>query len=166
MSFSCSFDLLGPGCRACLFRLLLSCRCCFTAEKRYFLCVSLFVDEFAANLYILNPRQVLRNQKQAGWAQGQVRQGQARQGRGGKSKRRVTSKDSLFHHHHPNFYDFFPRAIAPFTGKHTLFWGWGSLCLKKCLFSGWNVFRWVLNPRQEFQPDCVYKMCVYETKNV
>ena len=36
----------------------------------------------------------------------------------GKSKRRVTSKDSLFHHnHHPNFYDFFPRAIAPFTGK-------------------------------------------------
>ena len=25
---------------------------------------------------------------------------------------RVTSKDSLFHHH-PNFYDFFPRAIAP-----------------------------------------------------
>ena len=37
--------------------------------------------------------------------------------REGKSKRRVTSKDSLFHHHHhPNFYDFFPRAIAPFTG--------------------------------------------------
>ena len=29
----------------------------------------------------------------------------------------VTSKDSLFHHHHPNFYDFFPRAIAPFTGN-------------------------------------------------
>ena len=39
--------------------------------------------------------------------------------REGKSKRRVTSKDSLFHHHHhhPNFYDFFPRAIAPFTGR-------------------------------------------------
>ena len=38
--------------------------------------------------------------------------------REGKSKRRVTSKDSLFHHHHhhPNFYDFFLRAIAPFTG--------------------------------------------------
>ena len=36
----------------------------------------------------------------------------------GKSKRKVTSKNSLFHHHHhPNFYDFFPRAIAPFTGK-------------------------------------------------
>ena len=35
---------------------------------------------------------------------------------GGKSERRVTSKDSLFHHHHPNFYDFFFRAIAPFTG--------------------------------------------------
>ena len=46
-----------------------------------------------------------------------MRQGQARW-REGKSKRRVTSKDSLFHHHHhPNFYDFFPRAIAPFTGK-------------------------------------------------
>ena len=38
--------------------------------------------------------------------------------REGKSKRRVTSKDSLFHHHHlPNFYDFFLRAIAPFTSK-------------------------------------------------
>ena len=39
-----------------------------------------------------------------------------RQGEGRKSKRRVTSKNSLFLHHHPNFYDFFPRAIAPFTG--------------------------------------------------
>ena len=60
-------------------------------------------------------------QRQAGCGQvgqGQVRQGQAWQGRGGKSKKRVTSKDSLFHHYyHPNFYDFFPRAIAPFTGK-------------------------------------------------
>ena len=38
--------------------------------------------------------------------------------REGKSKRTVTSKDSLFqHHHHSNFYDFFPRAIAPFTGS-------------------------------------------------
>ena len=35
-----------------------------------------------------------------------------------KSKRRVTSKDSLFHHHHPNFYNFFPRAIAPLTGSY------------------------------------------------
>ena len=26
----------------------------------------------------------------------------------------MTSKDSLFHDHHPNFYDYFPRAIAPF----------------------------------------------------
>ena len=33
-----------------------------------------------------------------------------------KSKKRVTSKGCLFHHHHPNFYDFFLRAIAPFTG--------------------------------------------------
>ena len=40
--------------------------------------------------------------------------------REGKSKRRVTSKDSLFHHHHhPYFDDFFPRAIAPFTGVKT-----------------------------------------------
>ena len=39
----------------------------------------------------------------------------------GKSKRRVTSKNSLFHHHHPNFYDFFLRAIAPFTGKHCVY---------------------------------------------
>ena len=40
---------------------------------------------------------------------------------GGKSKRRMTSKDSLFHHHHyPNFYDFFPREIAPFTGNISL----------------------------------------------
>ena len=58
-------------------------------------------------------------QRQAGWGQaglGQVSQGQAMLGgEGGKSKRRVTSKDSLFHYHHPNFYDFFPRAIAPFT---------------------------------------------------
>ena len=30
----------------------------------------------------------------------------------------MTSKDSLFHHQNPNFYDFFPRAIAPFTGKY------------------------------------------------
>ena len=29
----------------------------------------------------------------------------------------MTSKDSLFHHHHLNFYDFFLRAIAPFTGS-------------------------------------------------
>ena len=36
---------------------------------------------------------------------------------GGENKRRVTSKGSLFHHNHPNFYNFFPRAIAPFTGK-------------------------------------------------
>ena len=50
--------------------------------------------------------------------QGQVRQGQARRGWGGKSKRGVTSKDSLFqHHHHPNFDDFFPWAIAPFIGN-------------------------------------------------
>ena len=42
--------------------------------------------------------------------------------REGKSKRRVTSKDSLFHHHHhPNFYDFFPRAIAPFTGINNFY---------------------------------------------
>ena len=34
----------------------------------------------------------------------------------GKSKRRVTSKNSHFHHHHPNFYDLFPKAIASFTG--------------------------------------------------
>ena len=34
----------------------------------------------------------------------------------GKSKRKVTSKNSILHHHHPNFYNFFPRAIAPFTG--------------------------------------------------
>ena len=49
--------------------------------------------------------------------QGQVRQGQARQGGGGKSKKRVTSKDSFYNHHPPNLYNFFPRAIAPFTGK-------------------------------------------------
>ena len=42
-----------------------------------------------------------------------MRQGQERQGGGGKSKKRVPNKDSLFYHHHPNFYDFFPRAIAP-----------------------------------------------------
>ena len=35
----------------------------------------------------------------------------------GEGKRRVTSKDSLFHHHHhSNFDDFLLRAIAPFTG--------------------------------------------------
>ena len=60
-------------------------------------------------------------QRWADWGQvgqGQVRQGQARRGQGGKSKRGVTSKDSLFqHHHHPNFYDFFPWAIAPFIGN-------------------------------------------------
>ena len=39
-----------------------------------------------------------------------------RLGGGGKSNRRVTSKDSLFHHH-PKFYDFLPRAVAPFTGR-------------------------------------------------
>ena len=41
----------------------------------------------------------------------------ARQGQRKKSKKRVTSKDSLFHHP-PNFYDFSPRATAPFTGKN------------------------------------------------
>ena len=47
--------------------------------------------------------------------------------REGKSKRRVTSKDSLFHHHHhPNFYDFFPRAIAPFTGNDMASIMWDS----------------------------------------
>ena len=29
----------------------------------------------------------------------------------------MISKDSLLHHNHPNFYNFFPRAIAPFTGS-------------------------------------------------
>ena len=40
------------------------------------------------------------------------------QGQRRKSKKRVTSKDSRFHHHPPNFYDFSPRATAPFTGKN------------------------------------------------
>ena len=50
---------------------------------------------------------------------GKGKGGKSKRGKveGGKSKRRVTSKDSLFYHHHPNFYDFFPRAIAPFTGS-------------------------------------------------
>ena len=45
---------------------------------------------------------------------GEAKRGKAKWGKGkwgkvegGKSKRRVPSKDSLFHHHHPNFYDFF-----------------------------------------------------------
>ena len=45
------------------------------------------------------------------------KQGKGKRGKveGGKSKRRVPNKDSLFHHHHPNFDDFFPRAVAPCT---------------------------------------------------
>ena len=41
--------------------------------------------------------------------QGKGKWGKGKLGKveGEKSKRRVTSKDSLFHHHHPNFYDFF-----------------------------------------------------------
>ena len=37
--------------------------------------------------------------------------------RGGRAKKKVTSKDSLFHHDHPNFDDFFLSAIAPFAGR-------------------------------------------------
>ena len=36
----------------------------------------------------------------------------------GEEHEKGVSKDSLFHHHHPNFYDLFPRVTAPFTGTY------------------------------------------------
>ena len=64
--------------------------------------------------------------------------------REGKSKRRVTSKDSLFHHHHPNFYDFFPRAIAPFTGIYIPIYQYITK------IRGWDVFSIVFKKMENF----------------
>ena len=47
-------------------------------------------------------------------------EGKQGKGKSGKVERQEQEKgaqqDTIFYHHHPNFYDFFPRAIAPFTG--------------------------------------------------
>ena len=41
----------------------------------------------------------------------------SRRGKGGEQGERGERQQFLFLvHHHPNFYDFFLRAIAPFTG--------------------------------------------------
>ena len=75
--------------------------------------------------------------------------------REGKSKRRVTSKDSLFHHHHhPNFYEFFPRAIAPFTGinfqSNQLACKWTS----QLVFSNNDPWQANKKPTNRFDPYC------------
>ena len=52
------------------------------------------------------------------WASEQAGQWASGRGKGGERGEQSKQQQFFFSvHHHPNFYDFFLRAIAPFTGK-------------------------------------------------
>ena len=60
--------------------------------------------------------------KQGEWDEGKGKKGWVRQGRGGKEQKKDNQERFLLSLHHDlNFYDFLPRAIAPFTGNAPFF---------------------------------------------
>ena len=57
--------------------------------------------------------------------------------------------------------------------KHTLYWGWASVCLKQFLFSGWNAVRYVFNLKKIYRyvihivfSSLSMQVCFYKEKSL